>query len=89
MFPTNQFETPKKQHKSITNDVKSLTPPEELFGQEADYASVFKSRPKIGLSPTLSPSRLEEVPSEVDDMEMAGHWDSSPVVRAAGGTDRI
>lgn len=84
MFPTNQFETPKKQHPGITNNVKSLTPPEKLFSQEADYASVFKSRPKIGLSPTLSPSRLQEVPSEVEDMELAGHWDSSPIVSAAG-----
>lgn len=89
MFPTNQFETPKKQHPGVTNDVKSLTPPEELFSHEADYASVFKSRPKIGLSPTLSPSRLQEASNEVEDMELGGHWDSSPVVRAAGGIARI
>lgn len=84
LFPTNQFATPKKQHTGMTNDVRSLTPPEEVFSQEADYASVFKSRPKIGLSPTLSPTRLEEVPSEVEDMELTGNWVSSPVVRAVG-----
>ena len=84
MFPTNQFETPKKQNLGMINSIKSLTPPEELFSQEADYASVFKSRPKIGLSPTISPARLEEIPSEVEEMELAGNWDSSPVTRAVG-----
>lgn len=33
-----------------------LTPREELFSQAADYASVFKSRPKVKSSPFLSPS---------------------------------
>lgn len=45
-FPINQFSSPEKS---------SLTPPEALFGQDVNYASVFKSRPKIALSPTLSP----------------------------------
>ena len=89
MFPTNQFETPKKQHPGMIDDVKSLTPPEELFSQEADYASVFKSRPKIGLSPTISPTRLQEVPSEVGGMELTGCWDSSPVVSGVGTVGRV
>ena len=51
-YPTNQFETPKKQ----LEDLKEMTPPDVLFSPEADYASVFKSRPKIATSPSLSPS---------------------------------
>ncbi|KAK2759546.1 hypothetical protein FQN54_003025 [Arachnomyces sp. PD_36] len=51
IFPINQFETPKKpvpQHGPGTT-----TPKEELF--DADYASVFKSRPKIATSPVVTP----------------------------------
>lgn len=50
-YPRNQFETPKRQ----LEDVKEMTPPEILFSPEADYASVFKSRPKVATSPNLSP----------------------------------
>ena len=89
LFPTNQFETPNKQHLGMINAVKNLTPPEELFGEEADYASVFKSRPKIGLSPALSPAKLEDLPSEVEDMALSGNWGSSPAVRAGGRTGGV
>ncbi|KAL8666108.1 MAG: hypothetical protein Q9168_007556 [Polycauliona sp. 1 TL-2023] len=51
-YPTNQFETPKKQ----LEDLEEMTPPDVLFSPEADYASVFKSRPKIATSPSLSPT---------------------------------
>lgn len=51
-YPRNQFETPRKQ----LEDLKEMTPPEILFTPEADYASVFKSRPKIATSPKLSPT---------------------------------
>ncbi|CZT19378.1 uncharacterized protein RCC_05226 [Ramularia collo-cygni] len=63
-FPVNQFETPQKEHRRSTlafaNDItpsqrRDLTPREELFDQDAEYASVFKARPKIALSPVLSP----------------------------------
>lgn len=50
-YPTKQFETPKKQLENLTE----LTPPDVLFSPGADYASVFKSRPKIATSPGLSP----------------------------------
>ncbi|KAL8710637.1 MAG: hypothetical protein Q9220_004861 [cf. Caloplaca sp. 1 TL-2023] len=53
-FPRNQFETPKKQ----LEDVREATPPEILFSPEAEYASVFKSRPKVATSPNLSPDLL-------------------------------
>lgn len=63
-YPTNQFETPRKQQVP-THAAKEETPPETLFAQEADYTSVFKSRPKIALSPTVS-SELREV-NDTDD----------------------
>ncbi|KAL8771047.1 MAG: hypothetical protein Q9209_003466 [Squamulea sp. 1 TL-2023] len=51
-YPTNHFKTPKKQ----LEDLEENTPPNVLFSPEADYASVFKSRPKIATSPNLSPT---------------------------------
>lgn len=89
-YPVNQFETPKKQPQPQGRDERSMTastpppPPEELFS-EADYATVFKSRPKIALSPTVSLS-LDADPSLLFDGagELAGGdgpWDSSPLMR--------
>ncbi|KAL8871112.1 MAG: hypothetical protein Q9174_002992 [Haloplaca sp. 1 TL-2023] len=54
-YPRNQFETPKKR----LDDVDKVTPPDVLFSPDADYASVFKSRPKIATSPELSPTLME------------------------------
>ena len=51
IYPTNQFETPKKQLSSV----RESTPPDLLFSPGAGYDSVFKSRPKIANSPTPSP----------------------------------
>lgn len=72
-YPTNPFETPKQ---NLAEMSKLSTPPEELFGQDANYASVFKSRPKIALSPTHSPyvgstdapNRSENSSSQGDDV---------------------
>lgn len=50
-LPVNQFETPKKKMPSRTP-----TPRDELFEEEADYASVFRSRPRIAQSPVSSPA---------------------------------
>lgn len=36
---------------------RDITPRERLFDPEAEYASVFKSRPKIATSPPLSPAK--------------------------------
>ena len=52
-YPINPFDTPKETH---SKKPEFSTPPEELFSQDAKYDSVFKSRPKIALSPTQSPS---------------------------------
>ena len=87
-FPTNQFETPRKQA-PIMEDLVDTTPPEKLFSDDADYASVFKSRPKIAMSPTGSPA-LEASPDtnalidSIRDQDHADHWGSSPLARAAG-----
>ncbi|KAL8955320.1 MAG: hypothetical protein Q9183_006695 [Haloplaca sp. 2 TL-2023] len=56
-YPRNQFETPKKR----LENVDEVTPPDILFSPDADYASVFKSRPKIATSPDLSPTIVDTV----------------------------
>jgi hypothetical protein len=85
-------ETPNKHDDFYGSD--NSIPREELFSQEADYASVFKSRPKIALSPTFSPA----VPGEDEELELPGFessmvevedWEGgeespSPLVRARG-----
>ena len=84
-FPTNQFETPKKQP-AILEDDEDLTPPEELFSQDADYDSVFKSRPKIAMSPTDSPALdgsfvMDALVDPSGENGHADHWESSPLAR--------
>lgn len=86
-FPVNQFETPRRQQPQGSNEKGTAStppPPEEVFG-EADYATVFKSRPKIALSPTVSLS-LDSDPSLLLDgmTDLGGNdssWDSSPLMR--------
>ena len=63
-FPVNQFETPRKVRTSETSQLEtnvplsgSSTPRDELFSDAAAYDSVFKSRPRIALSPALSPDK--------------------------------
>lgn len=63
-FPVNQFETPCKVRTSGTSPREtnpplsgSSTPRDELFSDAAAYDSVFKSRPRIALSPALSPDK--------------------------------
>lgn len=50
-FPVNPFETPQKKAPP-----RAQTPRDELFEDSADYASVFKSRPRIAQSPVSSPA---------------------------------
>ncbi|KAJ9635887.1 hypothetical protein H2199_008240 [Coniosporium tulheliwenetii] len=52
LFPVNQFETPRKPNNDdgfgeIGERKRDITPKERLFEEDAEYASVFKSRPKI------------------------------------------
>lgn len=54
VYPTNQFGSPEQSYNA--SNAEAMTPPETLFAQDVNYASVFKSRPKIATSPTLSPT---------------------------------
>lgn len=49
-YPTNQFETPRK---NLLHHDSAIT--EDLFDSDLDHDSVFKSRPKVALSPSASP----------------------------------
>lgn len=63
-FPVNQFETPRKgDHAERTG---AITPQSDLFSQDADYASVFKSRPKIAMSPVNTPPVLTSSFGDMD-----------------------
>lgn len=53
VFPTNPFETPSKQI-TTSKVLDETTPPEQLFSDDVEYTSVFKSRPKIAMSPVPS-----------------------------------
>ena len=61
-FPVNPLETPRKggqRDAPLSATSGDSTPREQLFSDEADYASVFKTRPKIALSPMISPDRSQ------------------------------
>ena len=76
IYPTNQFETPRKM-----GMVAELTPPEELFSPGAGYDSVFKSRPKIAMSPTETPEpELVDETIESGDASLGG-LEESPLAR--------
>jgi hypothetical protein len=59
-FPVNQFVTPRKTsaHSARSRDEvsRASTPHDQLFEEDAEYASVFKSRPRVALSPISSPA---------------------------------
>jgi hypothetical protein len=60
LYPVNPFETPRKTSLQVgvnTPGSNDSTPREKLFSDDADMSSVFKSRPKIALSPMISPDR--------------------------------
>ncbi|KAE8154784.1 HAUS augmin-like complex subunit 6 N-terminus-domain-containing protein [Aspergillus avenaceus] len=52
-FPVNQFDVSEGQTPEIS---RASTPRDELFEEEADYARVFKSRPRVAHSPISSPA---------------------------------
>ena len=80
IYPTNQFETPRK-----FGAAKELTPPDELFSPGAGYDSVFKSRPKVGFSPTSTPepTGLEDDGIDLKGPQAAlkGDLEESPLAR--------
>ncbi|KAN0079095.1 HAUS augmin-like complex subunit 6 N-terminus domain containing protein [Elaphomyces granulatus] len=56
-FPVNQFETRRTSScGSVSDRSGATTPRDDLFSEDADYASVFKSRPRIATSPHCSPT---------------------------------
>lgn len=86
-YPINQFGTPRNQQPLRSDGmgtVSTTPPPEELFS-DADYATVFKSRPKIAVSPTASLSLDSDASLLLDGMtDLAGNdssWGSSPLTR--------
>ncbi|KAJ4360185.1 uncharacterized protein N0V89_000745 [Didymosphaeria variabile] len=55
VFPINQFDTPRARRSDFltVEEETEKTPKESLFSDEVDYASVFKSRPRIATSPVF------------------------------------
>lgn len=86
-YPINAFETPKASHAEMPG---ISSPPEESFGENAKYASVFKSRPKIALSPTRAPSLgcMDEVFESENDLFVSQGTASSPPANATRSTER-
>lgn len=88
VYPVNQFDTPKKDRRSTigVEDAakRNATPIEQLLSPDAEYDSVFKSRPKVAHSPVLSPYRNAEVNGSGGLDSDVGR--SSPLV-GVGGTE--
>lgn len=64
-YPVNQFETPGRPR---PQPARNATPTEKLFSADAEYASVFKSRPRIQLSPMPTPNE-DELPVMMEENE--------------------
>ncbi|QDS69794.1 hypothetical protein FKW77_010398 [Venturia effusa] len=79
-FPVNQFETPGNRRLTVSDARPDPIPIDKLFSEEADYDSVFKTRPKVALSPVWSPDTsslsLDEAVNGAGDEEV---WESSPL----------
>ena len=77
-FPVNQFITPRKAstHSSHSRDdiSRASTPQDRLFEEDAEYASVFKSRPRVALSPISSPA-VHVSPSDEEDSFDLDYYD--------------
>ncbi|KAF2433585.1 hypothetical protein EJ08DRAFT_658104 [Tothia fuscella] len=92
LFPVNQFETPGKPRASSGELKRDATPTEKLFSEDAEYTSVFKSRPRIALSPITSPGDAkllelqeeDETESDDDYGERLGYMGSSPLAGRTG-----
>jgi hypothetical protein len=89
LFPVNQFETPGKVRTPAPEPRRDATPTEKLFSEDAEYTSVFKSRPKIALSPVWSPDSPDTPPPldqslDSDDDGQDEVWGSSPLANRRG-----
>lgn len=107
LYPVNQFEVPDRIDQDMIREEEredeqgdgQRTPKEALFSDDAEYESIFKSRPKVAHSPLASPALGFEgnahgtPPAEADISDL---WDiSSPLtnkysrrLRQASGTSR-
>ncbi|KAK5119652.1 hypothetical protein LTR85_007481 [Meristemomyces frigidus] len=93
IYPVNQFDTPQKARRSslavegpVSAKKRDITPREQLFSPDAQYDSVFKPRPKVALSPVMSPcgdgegaSGMMDADVRLDDLGR-----SSPLVGVGG-----
>ncbi|KAI5205014.1 hypothetical protein E4T39_03282 [Aureobasidium subglaciale] len=68
---TQEFSTPIKGGRTSLGGTRDTTPRDKLFEQDAEYASVFKSRPKIAMSPVVSP-QFEAEMEEAEDFSFEG-----------------
>lgn len=78
-FTVNQFETPRKssaQSRPSGGRSGASTPQDKLFEEGADYASVFKSRPRVAQSPISSPA-VHVSPSLDEDGEFELEYDGA------------
>ncbi|KAE8377667.1 HAUS augmin-like complex subunit 6 N-terminus-domain-containing protein [Aspergillus bertholletiae] len=80
-FPVNQFEPSESPTPEIS---RASTPRDELFEEEADYASVFKSRPRVAHSPISSPAVHV---SPVEHFDLGMDMDSRLEMNDAYGLD--
>lgn len=87
-YPVNQFETPIKSKTYVAADDENsgsqhagieTTPKDMMFSEDAEYASVFKSRPKIAVSPVLSPTMESPPPGVYDSADDMQGLHSSPL----------
>lgn len=75
-FPINQFETPRKTSQPGSIRSGASTPQDQLFEEDADYASVFKSRPRVALSPVSSPTVDMSISFDEDEEFELGYDDT-------------
>ncbi|KAF2836062.1 hypothetical protein M501DRAFT_997290 [Patellaria atrata CBS 101060] len=80
LYPVNQFETPRKSvgvFREEDEEEGRTTPKEALFEQDADAESVFKSRPKIAISPVGTPVPILGEHKEDEEVEDSIGWSPS------------
>ncbi|KAG9835491.1 hypothetical protein KCU98_g12323, partial [Aureobasidium melanogenum] len=70
-----QFSTPMKSSRNSLGGTRDTTPRDKLFEQDAEYASVFKSRPKIAMSPVLSPQLDLQRMEDAEEFSFEGDAD--------------
>ena len=83
LFPVNQFETPGKP-RALPEAKRDATPTEKLFSEEAEYDSVFKSRPRVALSPVAFTPEVGDGGSDVSALSEGLEGDDEEVGEEEG-----